>query len=107
MRRIKKRPVIGLDYKCHHFRRANDTCSVVTIFVKKHWGNLILNELQELINSFQINEVDLLQRLKNKIKIKETKKFSKLQKTANQKKRMANGGVGHYHPATLQKAATW
>lgn len=38
MRRIKKRPVIGLDYKCHHFRRANDTCSVVTIFVKKHWG---------------------------------------------------------------------
>ena len=39
-----------------------------------------MNELQELINSFQINEADLLQRLKNKFEIKETKKFSELQK---------------------------
>ena len=47
---------------------------------KEALEDLILNELQELINSFQINEADLLQRLKDKFEIKETKKFSKLQK---------------------------
>ena len=47
---------------------------------KEALEDLILNELQELINSFQINEADLLQRLKDKFEIKETKKFSELQK---------------------------
>ena len=47
---------------------------------KEALEDLILNELQELINSFQINEADLLQRLKDKFEIRETKKFSELQK---------------------------
>lgn len=72
---------VNLDhYKCYHFKRAGDTCSGGHYLRKEVLENLILNELQELINSFQINEADLLQRLKNKFEIKETKKFSELQK---------------------------
>ena len=72
---------VNLDhYKCHHFKRAGDTCSGGHYLRKEVLEDLILNELQELINSFQINEADLSQRLKNKFEIKETKKFSELQK---------------------------
>lgn len=72
---------VNLDhYKCHHFKRAGDTCSGGHYLRKEVLEDLILNELQELINSFQINEADLLQRLKDKFEIKETKKFSELQK---------------------------
>ena len=72
---------VNLDhYKCHHFRRAGDTCSGGHYLRKEVLEDLILNELQELINSFQINEADLSQRLKDKFEIKETKKFSELQK---------------------------
>lgn len=72
---------VNLDhYKCHHFRRAGDTCSGGHYLRKEVLEDIILNELQELINSFQINEADLLQRLKDKFEIKETKKFSELQK---------------------------
>ena len=72
---------VNLDhYKCHHFRRAGDTCSGGHYLRKEALEDLILNELQELINSFQINEADLLQLLKDKFEIKETKEFSELQK---------------------------
>ena len=72
---------VNLDhYKCYHFKRAGDTCSGGHYLRKELLENLILNELQELINSFQINEADLLQRLKDKFEIKETKKFSELKK---------------------------
>lgn len=72
---------INLDhYKCYHFERAGDTCSGGHYLRKKALEYLILNELEELINLFQINEADLLQRLKDKFEIKETKKFSELQK---------------------------
>ena len=58
---------VNLDhYKCYHFKRAGDTCSGGHYLRKEVLENLILNELQELINSFQINEADLLQRLKDK-----------------------------------------
>ena len=50
---------VNLDhYKCHHFRRAGDTCS----------------------GGHYLRKADLLQRLKDKFEIKETKKFSELQK---------------------------
>ncbi len=72
---------VNLDhYKCYHFERAGDTCSGGHYLRKKVLEDLILNELQDLINSFQINEEDLLQHLKDKFEIKEAKKFSELQK---------------------------
>lgn len=72
---------VNLDhYKCYNFERAGDTCSGGHYLRKKALEYLILNELEELINLFQINEADLLQRLKDKFEIKETKKFSELQK---------------------------
>ena len=82
---------INLDhYKCYHFERAGDTCSGSHYMRKKPLEDLILDELQQLIASLQLNEDELLQKLKDKFEIKETKKFDQLQKQLTKDRQRMN-----------------
>lgn len=72
---------INLDhYKCYHYRRAGDTCSGLHYLRKEVLEELVLRDLQQLISAIHFDEKQLLEKLKSRFDIQETKKQDSLRK---------------------------
>lgn len=72
---------INLDhYKCYHYRRAGDTCSGSHYLRKEVLEELVLRDLQQLISAIHFDEKQLLEKLKSRFDIQETKKQDSLRK---------------------------
>lgn len=72
---------INLDhYKCYHYRRAGDTCSGLHYLRKKVLEELVLRDLQQLISAIHFDEKQLLEKLKSRFDMQETKKQDSLRK---------------------------
>ena len=72
---------INLDhYKCYHYRRAGDTCSGLHYLRKEVLEALVLRDLQQLISAIHFDEKQLLEKLKSRFDIQETKKQDSLRK---------------------------
>lgn len=72
---------INLDhYKCYHYRRAGDTCSGLHYLRKEVLEELVLRDLQQLISAIHFDEKQLLEKLKSRFDIQETKKQDGLRK---------------------------
>ena len=72
---------INLDhYKCYHYRRAGDTCSGLHYLRKEVLEELVLRDLQQLISAIHFDEKQLLEKLKSRFDMQETKKQDSLRK---------------------------
>lgn len=71
-------------YKCYYYHRAGDTCSGSHYLRKAVLEDLVLNDLQQLIASIQLDEEKLLERLKSRFDIREHQKQDGLRKQLNQ-----------------------
>lgn len=72
---------INLDhYKCYHYRRAGDTCSGLHYLRKEVLEELVLRDLQQLISAIHFDEKQLLEKLKSRFDMQETKKQDSLSK---------------------------
>lgn len=72
---------INLDhYKCYHYRRAGETCSGLHYLRKEVLEELVLRDLQQLISAIHFDEKQLLEKLKSRFDIQETKKQDSLRK---------------------------
>ncbi|MFA9467172.1 DUF4368 domain-containing protein [Streptococcus sp. E24BD] len=71
-------------YKCCHFHRAGDSCSGSHYLRKEILEELVLNDLQQLIASIQLDEEKLLEKLKSRFDIREHQKQDGLRKQLNQ-----------------------
>lgn len=75
---------INLDhYKCYHYHRAGDTCSGSHYLRKETLEEIVLTDLNQLIASINLNEDELLEKLKSRFDIRENKKQDSLRKQLN------------------------
>lgn len=72
---------INLDhYKCYHYRRAGETCSGLHYLRKEVLEELVLRDLQQLISAIHFDEKQLLEKLKSRFDMQETKKQDRFRK---------------------------
>lgn len=72
---------INLDhYKCYHYRRAGETCSGLHYLRKEVLEELVLRDLQQLISAIHFDEKQLLEKLKSRFDMQETKKQDSFRK---------------------------
>ncbi|KXT72209.1 Site-specific recombinase [Streptococcus gordonii] len=72
---------INLDhYKCYNYRRAGDTCSGSHYLRKETLEEIVLTDLNQLITSINLNEDELIDKLKSRFDIRENKKQDSLRK---------------------------
>ncbi|HEL0423126.1 TPA: DUF4368 domain-containing protein [Streptococcus equi subsp. zooepidemicus] len=71
-------------YKCYYFHRSADSCSGSHYLRKEILEELVLNDLQQLIVSIQLDEEKLLKRLKSRFDIRENQKQDGLRKQLKQ-----------------------